>query len=686
MFRSENGFQSTDGVPAQVVKAFGIAIAARRLYPVEHPAFGRALERLVITSEPLFERDGRVSVECEEDQIRVNGAEVLRPRGLVLSLSHRMRRRLMKAVSVTAELEPDELGAICTLLAQGAREVGIQQLKRELGGLRSPHVEVVELAYEDPASGDRPVDASALEEEWYLGLRQVTPSVLANDDAISLVRRLEGLPDPTSEGETEGSEEIDVLRLVSGNAAERLGDALPADSRQMELLLSHVLQKLEQRIQPEGGLRSSSRLKRVADMIVQHILSKTPDLIASIAENTGPSAQLVTQRYQGRAPHEVLQQLFMRAPRGVETAQDDTSASMRSGEDKSLPRPEDVIPTLQRLSDEALEHSTFPSMVDPAEVIKHYTVFLARWSGDAGSATQRSRVCELFRRLISDETAVPRFSMAQDVLAVLEGTAASISLDARRELFANLDFEKLTDYLYRSLPDRSQLKRGLCALSNVLGSQAGRVVFEYCLLRWEDPATRDLLEIATDALGPQLVPAALSAMKDKSPASLSVCMSLCRHLDRWEQTTLLAAILSTYGDKTPPEAAIRLARSPSPLALLRLREWLASVSASTRGLFADTLLSTNGAEFLPITADIAAAEGPWKGSYAHAEVALTALGRDGNQPPRQVLLRLSKSGRWSLSRRKRKLARIARDMLGPTHANLAQETDRGKHPSAASGT
>ena len=325
-----------DTPASTLIRAFAGAVATHRLYSAEHPSSVNALAELVAAMDPLLCEDDRLRVESVKGGLAVNGHPVSRPPGMVNWLSDQLRRRLIKAVVISAQVEPAELGRLCLLFTGRIEGTDVRRERRDLDEVRSPNIEILELEYRDAATAALPQRA-LVEEDWLLAMYQTADAVVLPPEANVLANRLEQMS--LMHGYGEDAEEVDVFRMLAQAAADTFEDALPEDSYKMELLMTHIVGALDNELEHEFKDVSTFRRRQVLGMAAQRILKKTPDLIVSIAESAGPLLPQIQARSRGRNPGEMLTHLFMRTDRASEDVEQTVATEGESPQEKRRSTP-----------------------------------------------------------------------------------------------------------------------------------------------------------------------------------------------------------------------------------------------------------------------------------------------------------------------------------------------------------
>jgi len=647
---------SADTSASALIRALAAAVATHRLYSSEHPSTVNALAQLVAAMDPLFREDDRLRVETEKGGLSVNGRPAARPPGMVSWLSDQLRRRLIKAVVISAQVEPAELGTLCLLFTRKIEGTDVRRERRDLDEVRSPNVEILELEYRDAATAAL-AQRAFVEEDWLLAMHQTADAVVLPPETNVLVNRLEQMS--LIRGYGEDAEEVDVFRMLAQAAADTFKEALPDDSYQMELLMTHIVGALDGELEHEFRDTSTFRRRQVLGMAAQRILKRTPDLIVSIAENAGPLLPQIQARSRGRNPGEMLTHLFMRTDRASENVKQTVAKVSESPEERRRSTPLDPAVLLEKVDRLGPGRQTAPRPVDEAEVAHHYVVFLATLVGRAEAPENARQAREALGRFVTEELDAKKLALAGDLAGLLEGTAGGPSLEARRDAFSEIPCRKLLSYLLAELTDAEERNRALRAACDVMGDL---VLDDLIVLSSESADTAFAASVA-DALSDRLVPYISASARKRGARVADLTLAAAEHLDDLEQVQLFSKVMDQLGSGTPSAITMALAGHVSVMALHGLREWLSGVSHETRAAFAAHLLARPDAGTCAVTADIALGAGDWKRDYPHREGALEALARAGTARAREVLADVGRSARWSLSARSRALARYARDRL-----------------------
>ena len=643
------------GTSTELLQAMATAITVRRLYPAEHPSCLRALERLVSTLEPFYGEKGRVFVDTEEGALRVNKQEVRGAADLAAWLSGQMRRRLIKGFVVDSQVEPNELAALCGLMAERLLGLGVDDLRERLKQTSGEHVKVHESAYSRDVV-DASIDDVTAGQEWLLAMSHTAASLVLPLEAKALVERLEDM----SVGEE--VEEADVVGIVAECASKRFGGAIPDDSYRMELLLTHTLGALKH--ETEGGAEEPSTFRRreLLGMLVQRILGRTPGLIGAIAESSGPLLGQIRARSIGRNPGEVLRHLFMRTPgKGEVTMPEETRSDEQPAEEKSDTVDAAILMEgLERLSDAG----GLPDAIRQTDLTGDFVGFLTDLIASEEAPSRRERARERLRELIADEIDRPGKCPASVVLNVLSGGEDDrIGLAARQALFSGVDSAALLDYLERELTTDRDRVSGLRAALEVLGDDVIDEIVQRATRESDHQESRSLVDVALGALAKEIAFFLTGLKGDRRAQTVRLAIEVSQHLDTLEQAQLLSALVAELAEEAPEEMIVYLARVPSAIARRALREWVAMVPQDRRRAFARKLLSERDAAAVEATVDIAAGMGAWRKMYPERQAAIQTLGSTNPARARDVLSRVAREGRWSLSGQKRSCARLARTVL-----------------------
>ena len=652
------------------VQAIGAAVSAHRLYPPEHPSCLLALERLVSALEPLFRDADVVFVENQEDGLYLNGERVTRPSGLVLWLSDQLRRRLIKAIGISADLEPADLSALCNMLAASVRAADSDALRERLGAIRSQHVRIVESAYRAEESTGAP-DDGLIQEAWRLAIGQVTGVVVEPREAKAMTSRLEKLSE--LHGRDDPREEVDVLALLAGCTTEKFGEELPEDSRNLELLLSHILAKLHKLFEEGAEAPSSFRRRQILGNVAQHILSRTPGLISSIAQSAGPLTPQVQARTHGRTPGEVLQHLFMRTPeenRPPECVVETVDTKAPSGGDQSRVEPVEAVALLDELPSADAAAEVIPRAVNDVDVMTGLLDMLVHWITGSEAPAQREIAADYLHDTVHQEVNEPSRSIAGKVLGLLDGSIdEGLTLGLRRQLFEKLDCRTLLLYFLRELPTRQERVHALRTAWEVLGDQVLQETIRCCVEETDEDVRAEFGMFAGEALAVELAPL-LAQMAGKSDErSIALTLAVVDRLEPLEQAQLLKNTLGSLGRETPLPLVLRLVSMSSAVAHKALRDWVDGVNVDGRRAFAEHLLSEERIADLEITADIAAGRGAWRRLYPQREKAIAALASSQTVRARQALKHTARRAVWSLSRARRALGKLARATLAELDAS-----------------
>lgn len=655
--RETNGHESLpdDGPASGLIQAFAAAVATHRLYPTEHPSSVAALGALVAAMEPLFGKENRLCIESEKGGLRVNDVEVTRPPALANWLSDQLRRRLVKGVVISSQVEPGELGKLCLLFTKRAKGTDLREARALMDDVRGEHLQMLELEYRDEGTAPSP-SRSLLAEDWHLAMQQTEDAVILPREANVLANRLEQMS--LMHGYEEDVEEVDVFKMLAAAAAETFEEALPDDSYKMELLMTHIIATLDHQIEHEFEGTSTFRRRQVLGMAAQRILKKTPDLIVSIAESAGPLLSQIQTRSRGRNPGEMLTHLFMRTDRASEDVKQTVAKVTEAPEQKQRSTPLDPKALLEKARQVGKDKRDAPGAVDRADVAHHYAALLAVTAGLADTPERIKQARETLARFVAEEMSTPRPRMARDVAAILDGTTAALPLDTRKKIFSAIPCRALLAYLAQELSDQDECKRALRAAWEVMGDRALEEVVALAS-QGTDPAFGRL---AAEALSDKLAPYIATSAGSGGPHAVDLAMAVADHLGELEQAEMFSKFVRQLGPEAPPSVAMRLARFPSVMALRVLRDWLMAAPRGTRTAFVDKLLGGADAGGLPIVADIALGPGVLKKAYAHRRAAVEALARAGTARGREVLAQIGASARWSLSAEKRALASCARSL------------------------
>lgn len=657
---------SADAPASALIQALAGAVATHRLYPVEHPSSVNALAGLVAAMDPLFREDDRLRVETEKDALTVNGHPVTRPPAMVNWLSDQLRRRLIKAVIISAQVEPAELAKLCLLFTGRIEGTDLREERRQLDEVRCPNLEILELEYRDAATAAIP-RRTVVEEDWRLAMYQTADAVVLPPEANILANRLEQMS--LMHGYEEDAKEVDVFRMLAQAAADTFNEALPDDSYKMELLMTHIVGALDDELQHEFRDTSTFRRRQVLGMAAQRILKRTPDLIVSIAEHAGPLLPQIQARSRGRSPGEMLTHLFMRTDRASEEVEQTVAKVTESPEEKQRSTPLDPVALLAKVDRLGTKRETAPAAVDKNEVTHHYVVFLATLVGRADAPEKAREAREALGRFVTEEMDARNFKLARDVAGILEGTTGKLSIEERREAFAEIPCRKMLSYLAAGLADRQERNRALRAAWEVMGD----LVLDDLIVLASEDTDSTFGKLAADALSDKLVPyIARSAAKEGSRVA-KLTLAVADHLDELEQVQLFSKVVDQLGSETPWAITMRLAGHSSVMALRVLREWLSGAPEAVRAAFAGDLLARDDAARCAITAEIALGAGVWKRTYVHRARALQVLARAGTTRAREVLDEVGRSARWSLSGKRRALAGHAREQLAAVR-NSGKET------------
>jgi len=655
----ESTDQTSDptGTPASaLIRALAAAVATHRLYSPEHPSSVNALAELVAAMDPLFSNDDRLRVESEKGGLTVNGRPVSHPPGMVSWLSDQLRRRLIKAVIISAQVEPAELGRLCLLFTRRIEGTDVRRERRDLDEVRSPNLEILELEYRGAATASL-AQSALVEEDWLLAMCQTADAVVLPPEANVLANRLEQMS--LMHGYGEDAEEVDVFRMLAQAAADTFEEALPDDGYQMELLMTHIVGALDSELEHEFKDTSTFRRRQVLGMAAQRILKKTPDLIVSIAESAGPLLPQIQARSRGRNPGEMLTHLFMRTDRASEDVKQTVAKEGESPQEKRPSTPLDPVALLEKVNKLGKERKTPPGAIDEAEVAHHYVVFLATLVGRSDSPENARHAHEALGRFVTDQMEAKKLALARDLAGLLEGTSGGLSLEARREAFSEIPCRKLLSYLVAGLTDPEERSRALRAAWDVMGD----LVLDDLIVLSSESTDTAFAALAADALSDKLVPYITESARKGGARAADLTLAVAEHLDDLERVQLFSKVMDQLGPETPSAITMTLAGHSSVMALRVLREWLSGVSEEARTAFAADLLARPDAGRCAVTAEIALGAGGLKRDYTHRKGALEALSRAGTTRARQVLADVGRSARWSLSARRRALARYARNRL-----------------------
>ena len=644
-----------------LIQALASALGVYRLYADQHPSCLAVLERTVRALAPLFRDEGKVSLEVKEEGLLINGTPVTQPPELVRWFVTRLRRCLIKGVVIAPEVERERLSALFRLLAKRIEKSNVAQLRGQLDEIRSEHLSIFELDY-SPQSAEEPDAATARQRDWFMAMNRAAPSVMTLVETNALASRLERLsllhcPDASPE-------EADIVDVFARWIANTLDGEPLADDYQMELLLTHMLTALDGELERIFQEPATFRRRQVLGNVAGHLFKRTPDLIPHIAESAGVALVDREEGPKGINPAEVLKDLFVRTSVNAETGEKPALSGKALPAQRPSLRAADSAAMLERFSELCKSVLSLPGMIEKNEIMRHFVDFLAKWLtlGDAPSQSQDA--VKRLQQIIADEVSLSRSGLASSVSTILGGHGVNgLSLDMRRSLFAELDCRELLRYLSKQLPTRLARARSLRAAWEVIGDS---VLEEIIRLNSDGADARDVDDsdkLAAEALASELVPVIRRSAKPAGKRICGIAMAVADHLTTIDQSRLLSDVLGQLGANAPLDLALRVAGIPTALAQRGIRGWLEGVSHENRRSFAGRFLLLPDAGDLGITSEIASGLGVWRKMYPQRQAALDLLARSAGDKAQQLLEKVARAGRWSLSAKTRSLAKFARRAL-----------------------